>query len=269
MTNEEKLDIKFGDISMTLPKTINAIVTARLLLNLFEESLRTDIKNEDKYEGHFFDGDFVSEWVCKFCGCTEYNPCTKGCYWVAPNVCSGCADKLRSEKPMSETKDDAAKQLARANPVMVGEVKPDRRQITETNTANKIETTDEKVIKFPSVIPSSALKIPPFPYDKKKMRQFRNIFFIETPSGTVINYRESHYYTTKDRILQLPFPFPEHYFTKENGWSSSVEQAFKIYRKYLAEQNDDEDDWKYRRILKTDTKGNHGEDFEQLQGVLE
>jgi len=32
-----------------------------------------------------------------------------------------------------------------------------------------------------------------------------------------------------------PYPFPAGYFSKKNGWSSTVEQAFKTYRRYLGE----------------------------------
>jgi hypothetical protein len=28
--------------------------------------------------------------ACRVCGCTEHNACAGGCFWVSPDVCSGC-----------------------------------------------------------------------------------------------------------------------------------------------------------------------------------
>lgn len=85
------------------------------------------------------------------------------------------------------------------------------------------------------------LKLPAFEYDKAKMNSYKTIFFQELPDGrVVIEYSNAHYYTTKEAVMKIPcHPFPVKYFSKENGWSSTVEQAFKNYRKYLAEQEQD------------------------------
>lgn len=32
-----------------------------------------------------------NEAVCRVCGCTQYNACEGGCYWVEPDLCSKCA----------------------------------------------------------------------------------------------------------------------------------------------------------------------------------
>lgn len=29
---------------------------------------------------------------CRKCGCTRANPCTGGCFWIEPNLCTNCAD---------------------------------------------------------------------------------------------------------------------------------------------------------------------------------
>jgi hypothetical protein len=29
---------------------------------------------------------------CRVCGCTEFNACAGGCYWVEPDLCSRCAE---------------------------------------------------------------------------------------------------------------------------------------------------------------------------------
>lgn len=42
-------------------------------------------------------------WVCALCGCTNEHACEGGCYWVYPNLCSACAEKLaglQSERRM-------------------------------------------------------------------------------------------------------------------------------------------------------------------------
>ncbi|MDP2815847.1 MAG: hypothetical protein Q8O19_04130, partial [Rectinemataceae bacterium] len=78
------MDIVFDEIKIYLPKTIEAITTARRLLDLVEE-------------------DIVDGWVCKHCGCTENMPCPDGCSWVAPNVCSRCAEENAPEIIESET----------------------------------------------------------------------------------------------------------------------------------------------------------------------
>ncbi len=85
-------------------------------------------------------------------------------------------------------------------------------------------------------LPPKDLKIPKFEYDKGLRRQYGLVFFTELPDGrVVIEYGMAHYYTTKEKVLQIPFPFPKKYFSKENGWSSTIEIAFKKYRRYLAE----------------------------------
>jgi len=38
---------------------------------------------------------------------------------------------------------------------------------------------------------------------------------------------------------------------------------------HLKAKIEDHDDWKYRPMLKKDTKGNHGEDYEKIEGSLE
>lgn len=72
------IDIIFGEVELHLPKTIEAIVTARNLLALVEDEI-------------------VCGWVCKHCGCTENIPCPGGCSWVAPNLCSRCAETERTK----------------------------------------------------------------------------------------------------------------------------------------------------------------------------
>ncbi len=115
--------------------------------------------------------------------------------------------------------------------------------------------------------------IPKFIFDKDRKQFFKNIFFVEEPDGRVaIMYTGSTYYTTKDRILGVPYPFPPNYFDSKRGWNSTVEQAVKKYRTYLATQKPEEKDDPdriYKPLLKTDTHAVHGEDYEKVEGTME
>jgi hypothetical protein len=82
-------------------------------------------------------------------------------------------------------------------------------------------------------------------------------------------YYGSTYFTTKDRVLGIPYPFPPRFFDTDRGWSSTVKQAIRQYRKYLAEQAEKDPDRIYKPLLKTDTHAVHGEDYEKVEGTLE
>ena len=36
---------------------------------------------------------FVQAKQCRVCGCSEYNACPGGCYWVEEDLCSQCVGK--------------------------------------------------------------------------------------------------------------------------------------------------------------------------------
>lgn len=40
----------------------------------------------------------MSERRCRICGCTQFNACRGGCWWVADDLCSNC------KRDSSETK---------------------------------------------------------------------------------------------------------------------------------------------------------------------
>ena len=53
-------------------------------------------------------GDICNQWVativiyeepqrCRVCGCTDDHACPGGCYWVEPDLCSQCAEKMQEE----------------------------------------------------------------------------------------------------------------------------------------------------------------------------
>lgn len=280
--------IIFGEIELYLPETIESIYIARGLLNLLEERM-------------------VSGWVCKHCGCTENTPCPDGCSWVAPNVCSRCAAENAPEIPEPETlrnvSKDVAKQLTQDNPepfiktappakvaslIASGEPEKQGNKTPDSHSGGATDNLDNVVMR-----PDT--KIPKFEYDESKMQPYKSIFFQEFPDGTVVlKYGTSHYYTTKEKVLKIPYPFPKKYFSKENGWSSSIEFAFKKYRQYLAElpqpqqqlqqqaetekeeghmpqnqkqKQEDPDDWKYKRFGIAHTKCDY--DGGKIEGTLE
>lgn len=47
-----------------------------------------------------FDSEEVEpeEQRCRVCGCTWYNACEGGCYWVEDDLCSKCAEKAQEEQ---------------------------------------------------------------------------------------------------------------------------------------------------------------------------
>jgi len=94
----------------------------------------------------------------------------------------------------------------------------------------------------PLILHPSNLKRSPFNFDLlAKMQKYKTLKFLELPNGRVVlQYANSRYYTEREKVMQIPFPFPKKYFSKENGWSSSVEQAFKMYRRYLDERKEPE-----------------------------
>ncbi len=86
----------------------------------------------------------------------------------------------------------------------------------------------------------SDLLIPRFKYDtaqaqKKEIQGYKNTSVVEMPDGrAVVMYKGSHYYTTKGKVLQIPYPIPRG-FLRTAGFSSSVGQTcISAYRHYLA-----------------------------------
>lgn len=92
------------------------------------------------------------------------------------------------------------------------------------------------------ILHPSDLKIAKFDYDLlAKTRKYKTMEVLELPDDKVVlKYGATRYYSTKEKVMQIPFPFQRGQFNKENGWSSTVEQAFKMYRKYLAERKEPE-----------------------------
>lgn len=119
---------------------------------------------------------------------------------------------------------------------------PDNKLVQCGQCAEILETPGFDSPAAPLIMHPSDLKIAKFDYDLlAKTQKYKTLEVLELPDGRVVlKYGAVRYYTSKDLVMQIQFPFLKEYFIKENGWSSSVEQAFKFYRRYLAERKEPE-----------------------------
>ncbi len=185
-------EIKFGDLSMTLPRDINAIALARELLDLFEDSI-------------------VSEWTCKVCGCTQNNPCPGGCSWAAPNLCSRCTGKIENpavpviapssgpEEKFIQTGE--IQKLPTAKEILIGNFLFDKTQEKSFRTLFFVEmddgrvvlsymqsrcyTTKENVLKLPYPVPNGYLKLIKIPNKITALRMYREYLAYREPEEKI------------------------------------------------------------------------------------
>lgn len=40
----------------------------------------------------------VFRQACRVCGCSHYDPCEEGCWWVESDLCSACARRPEGER---------------------------------------------------------------------------------------------------------------------------------------------------------------------------
>jgi predicted CopG family antitoxin len=159
-------------------------------------------------------------------------------------------EKLQAKKSMW--------QIIEGKPCTCGEEPPDK---IETNARLEPEIK----IKPTVFLRSADICMPKFEYDKDSKQFYENVFFWELPDDrVVIEYGEAHYYTTKQKILAIPYPPPANYYDAKRGWNSTNAQAIKKYRKHLAEHTDP--DRKFRKVLNTDTRPGAEE---KVEGTLE
>ncbi len=156
------------------------------------------------------------------------------------------------EKPLSEdtvSSDETTQSTQLSQPVSMQQSSGEdtsKEQDVEQQPSSEIPEKSEKEKKLSAMSSAgtmrpSDLKLMAFDYNKNNMQQYKMILFQELDGRVVIEYNNSHYYTSKIAVMQIPYPIPSGYFSKKNGWSSTVEQAFKNYRKYLAEQEQEQD----------------------------
>ncbi len=184
------------------------------------------------------------------------------------------SDMAASSKPAGTTLQSSSTDQAKSASNITDLQSAGKQEISNMDATHlKLGTPDNYVI-----MKTSDLEIPKFRYDKSKMQPYESIFFQEFPDGAVVlGYGNSHYYTIKEKVLKIPYPSPKEYFSKENGWSSTIEIAFKKYRKYLFEKRqeqqiekkrtEDPDDWKYKNLLHTNTRTDY--DGNKIEGSLE
>jgi hypothetical protein len=63
--------------------------TRNIVQNELREMMAYIIDEEEQAE---------EEQKCRVCGCTQYNACEGGCYWVKEDLCSKCAEKTIEEE---------------------------------------------------------------------------------------------------------------------------------------------------------------------------
>lgn len=181
----------------------------------------------------------------------------------AEKLC-GCGDELQTSEDMKSGKCGICRSLDEHIHVDIEQPAPKAEQ---NQYLAKRKRPELKTI-VPAHLRNTDIFIPKFEYDRDLKKFFENIFFWELPDGRVVlEYGQAHYYSTKEKILSLPYPPPVNYYDSIWGWNSTNEQAAKKYRKYLAEQ-DEKADRGYKFKLGTDTKANHGEDYEKIEGEL-
>lgn len=79
--------------------------------------------------------------------------------------------------------------------------------------------------------------IPKFKWDKNLEKSYRNMFFYEADDGRVmLSYFSSKVFTTKDKVLQIPFPLVLG-FEPLRKFNPNQRSALRFYRQYLAERD--------------------------------
>ncbi len=116
----------------------------------------------------------------------------------------------------------------------------------------KIEEPEKKILPVPNISKQDSL-IPRFKYDhslRKSIPDYKNTWYAELPDGRVVlGYGVSSYYTTKEKVMQLPSPVPYGYF-KKSGVSTTAQTCLRAYRNLLyaaafcekAGKNENDDD---------------------------
>jgi len=150
-------------------------------------------------------------------------------------------DALANENPKLGTR-DKNQDVRQTPPVSTSE----KSAIRATDAQSQVVTVPRQSLEVGAIhlddiiLHPSDLKLPAFDYDLlAEEQEYKTLKFLELPDGRIVlKYGAARYYTSKDLVMQIQFPFPGGLFSKENGWSSNVEQAFKMYRRYLAERKE-------------------------------
>lgn len=103
-------------------------------------------------------------------------------------------------------------------------------RIMERMQVHKVKVATKK----PDTIKDGNLFIQPFEWDKGSEKSFNRITFFERDDGRVmIFYMNIRIFTTRDKIMQIPFPVPYGYPLLKD-LNGNKRTAVREYRKYLA-----------------------------------
>lgn len=58
----------------------------------FEDRVKTITCKPEPLPAH--NGNAMPVQKCRVCGCTDFNACPGGCWWVEADLCSACADTV-------------------------------------------------------------------------------------------------------------------------------------------------------------------------------
>ena len=82
----------------------------------------------------------------------------------------------------------------------------------------------------------STFVIPKFDWDKQAEKSYKTITFCEAEDGKVmIFYTNSRVFTTKEKMMELPYPIPYGYPSLD-CFNGNKKVAIRTYREYLATQ---------------------------------
>lgn len=97
-------------------------------------------------------------------------------------------------------------------------------------------SAQQKLKKLAQIKDPNGLLIPKFKYDpaqEKKIDQYTNMFVVELPDGrAMIRYNEAHYYTTQEKVMQIPYLANKKYF-HDKGISTTTQICLRAYRQHL------------------------------------
>lgn len=139
---------------------------------------------------------------------------------------------------------------------------------------SKFQNGLEKIEKH--TIAVSDFLIPKFDWDKNKEKNYKTLFFFEYEDGTVmLSYQNSKTFTTKQKVMTLPYPVPDGYPPLKTIPSTNKRTAIRLYREYLVQQTaltveKLDPDAKYKPKLKGafSTRPGH-EDYDKVEGDLQ
>lgn len=127
--------------------------------------------------------------------------------------------------------------------------------------------------------PESDFLIPKFEWDCSKKKSYKTLFFFEHEDGRVLLlYTGTKTFTTRERVLRLPYPVPNGYPALK-VLSVTSRTAIRMYREYFAnlsakkppaaEKVQVDPDEKYKPQLRGVFSTHPGrEDFEKVEGDL-